>query len=460
MTVRTDWLPPRYRSPRRVGRGAMGDIYLATDDVLGREVAVKVLADRYASDPGIRQRFKREGLAAARISGEPGAITIFDVGDWDDRPFIVMEYVPGGSLEDRIRAEGAQPPARALAWLEQAATALDAAHRHGIVHRDVKPANLLLNDRGEVRVADFGIASAAGLDSMTLTGTVLGTAGYLSPEQAMGERATPASDLYALAVVAYELLSGERPFDRESPTAEAAAHVNSPVPSIAERCENLPPEIDRVFQRALAKDPARRHRSAREFVAELRDALSRSAGTTMGFAPPPTQGRARRRGPGYLLPVVLLLAAGAIGAVVAAIMTSGGSSPTVVTRTIAGPGGTTTVQRTVTHETTAPAPPPPPPPPPPPAAAGGDGHTLNDNGFALQQQGNYAAALPLLQQAVQKLAGTGPSDPYEGYANYNLGYTLFKLGRCAEAVPYLKRAEKLEPDRSEPRAVRQQAQDC
>jgi tetratricopeptide (TPR) repeat protein len=180
----------------------------------------------------------------------------------------------------------------------------------------------------------------------------------------------------------------------------------------------------------------------------------------MGFAPPPTQERARRRGPGYLLPVVLLLAAGAIGAVVAAIMTSGGSSPTVVTRTIAGPGGTTTVQRTVTHETTAPAPPPPPPPPPPPAAAGGDGHTLNDNGFALQQQGNYAAALPLLQQAVQKLAGTGPSDPYEGYANFNLGYTLFKLGRCAEAVPYLKRAEKLEPDRSEPRAVRQQAQDC
>jgi eukaryotic-like serine/threonine-protein kinase len=460
MTVRTDWLPPRYRSPRRVGRGAMGDIYLATDDVLGREVAVKVLADRYASDPGIRQRFKREGLAAARISGEPGAITIFDVGDWDDRPFIVMEYVPGGSLEDRIRAEGAQPPARALAWLEQAATALDAAHRHGIVHRDVKPANLLLNDRGEVRVADFGIASAAGLDSMTLTGTVLGTAGYLSPEQAMGERATPASDLYALAVVAYELLSGERPFDRESPTAEAAAHVNSPVPSIAERCENLPPEIDRVFQRALAKDPARRHGSAREFVAELRDALSRSAGTTMAFAPPPTQGRARRHGSGYLLPVVLLLAAGAICAVVAAIMTSGGSSPTVVTRTIAGPGGTTTVQRTVTHETTAPAPPPPPPPPPPPAAAGGDGHTLNDNGFALQQQGNYAAALPLLQQAVQKLAGTGPSDPYEGYANYNLGYTLFKLGRCAEAVPYLKRAEKLEPDRSEPRTVRQQAQHC
>ena len=136
-----------------------------------------------------------------------------------------MEHLAGGSLEDRLRRDGAQPPARALAWLEQAAAALDAAHRHGIVHRDVKPANLLLNERGEVSVADFGIASAAGMDSMTLTGTVLGTAGYLSPEQAMGERATPASDLYALGVVAYELLSGERPFENESPTAEATAHV-------------------------------------------------------------------------------------------------------------------------------------------------------------------------------------------------------------------------------------------
>jgi eukaryotic-like serine/threonine-protein kinase len=463
MTVSTQLLPPRYRLPRRVGRGAMGDIYVATDEVLGRDVAVKLLAERYAADTGIRQRFKREGLAAARLSAEPGAITIFDVGEWEDRPFIVMEYVSGGSLEDRIRRQGAQPPARALEWLEQAATALDAAHRHGIVHRDVKPANLLLNDRGEVRVADFGIASAAGMDSMTATGTVLGTAGYLAPEQAMGERATPASDLYALAIVAYELLSGERPFENESPTAEAAAHVNVPVPSIAERCENLPQEADRVFRRALAKDPARRYGSAREFVAELRDALTRPAVTTAVLAPAASPPQRRPRG--ILLPLALILAAGAIGAVVAAIVTSGGSSPNVVTRTVAGPGGTTTVRQTVTHQTTAPAPPPPappppPPPPPPPAAAGASAHGLNDQGYSLMQRGDYASALPLFQQAVQRLAGTGPSDPYEGYANYNLGYTLYKLGRCDEAVAYLKRAEKLEPDRSEPRAVRQQAQHC
>jgi len=458
MAVETQLLPPRYRSPRRLGRGAMGEIYLATDDLLGREVAVKVLADHYAADEGIRERFKREALAAARLSGEPGAVTIFDVGDWEGRPFIVMEHLSGGSLEDRLRREGAQPPGRALGWLEQAAAALDAAHRHGIVHRDVKPANLLLNDRDEVTVADFGIASSAGMDSMTLTGTVLGTAGYLSPEQAEGQRATPASDLYALAVVAYELLSGERPFERESPTAEAAAHVNAPVPSISARCKNLPPEIDQVFQRALAKDPRQRPGSAREFVAELRDGLFRSAGATRELAPTP-----QRRSPArVLVPVGLLLLAGAIGAVVAAIVTSGGNSdPQVVTRTVTGPAGTTTARQTVTHQTTAAAkPPPPPPPPPPPAAVTGGGHSLNDQGYSRIQAGDYAGAVPLLQSAVQKLRGLGPSDPYEAFANYNLGYALYRLGRCDEAVPYLQRADQLEPQRPEPRQLLQRAERC
>jgi serine/threonine-protein kinase len=454
MAVETELLPPRYRSPRRLGRGAMGDIYLATDELLGREVAVKVLADHYAADEGIRERFKREALAAARLSGEPGAVTIFDVGDWRGRPFIVMEHLSGGSLEDRLRREGAQPPGRALSWLEQAAGALDAAHRHGIVHRDVKPANLLLNERDEVTVADFGIASSAGMDSMTLTGTVLGTAGYLSPEQAEGQRATPASDLYALAVVAYELLSGERPFERESPTAEAAAHVNAPVPSISARCKNLPHEIDQVFQRALAKDPGRRPGSAREFVAELRDALFRSAGATRELAPSPQ----RRRPARVLVPIGLLLLAGAIGAAVAAIVTSGGSSdPQAVTRTVTGPGGTTTVRQTVTHQTTATA---KPPPPPPPAAVAGGGHSLNDQGYSRIQAGDYASAVPLLQSAVQKLRGLGPSDPYEGFANYNLGYALYRLGRCAEAAPYLQRADQLEPQRHEPRQLLKRAERC
>ena len=172
-------------------------------------------------------------------------------------------------------------------------------------------------------MADFGIASAAGMDSMTLTGTVLGTAGYLSPEQAQGERATPASDLYALAVVAYELLSGERPFESESPTAEAAAHVNAPVPSISARCKNLPPELDHVFQRALAKDP--RQRPA--IGAGVRRRAPRRA-LPLGRRRRGSSLRPRRRrSPArVLVPLGLLLLAGAIGAAVAAIVTSGGGS--------------------------------------------------------------------------------------------------------------------------------------
>src|SRR5213079_2576595 len=185
-------------------------------------------------------------------SGEPHIVTIFDVGEHAGRPFIVMEYLSGGSLEQRIRKDGAQPPGQALEWLEQAAVALDAAHRNGVVHRDVKPANLLLDRDGNVHVADFGVASAAGMDSLTATGTVLGTAGYLSPEQAQGDRATPASDRYALAVVAFELLTGKRPFEADSPTAEATAHVHASVPSLCDHNGALPCELDPVFERALA----------------------------------------------------------------------------------------------------------------------------------------------------------------------------------------------------------------
>src|SRR5436305_3227073 len=274
MAVGTDILPPRYRDPERVGHGGMGEIYCAVDESLGRPVAIKVLSSRFAEDQAVRRRFTREALAAARLSGEPHTVTIYDVGEWDERPFIVMEYLSGGSLEQRIREDGAQEVGQALDWLEQAAAALDAAHRYGIVHRDVKPANLLLDRNGNVHVADFGIARATGMDSLTLTGTVLGTAGYLSPEQAQGEHATAASDRYSLAIVAFELLTGRRPFENESITAEAAAHVHAPVPSIAEICEGLPAELDPGFRRALAKEPARRLEPAAERVAALPAALA------------------------------------------------------------------------------------------------------------------------------------------------------------------------------------------
>jgi eukaryotic-like serine/threonine-protein kinase len=438
MVANTRTLPPRYLDPERIASGGMGDVFLATDELLGRRVAVKVLADRYAWDEGIRQRFTREARAAARLSGEPGAVTIFDVGEWSGRPYIVMEHLPGGSLEDRLRRSSTHSyRLDVLHWLEQAAATIDAAHRQGIVHRDIKPANLLLDGAGNVHVADFGIASAAGLDSLTLTGTVLGTAGYLSPEQARGEQAGPASDSYALAVVAYELLSGERPFANESPTAEAIAHANAPVPPIP----GLPREVDAVFQRALAKDPAARYPSATEFVAALRSAVEP--------APPATR-RARLDSRRLALAAALVLVAAGAGAIVAALVTGGHHSASrFVTRDV-------TERQTVT----APAPPPPPRPPPPPAPTGLGGHELNDRGYSYIGQHNWAAAIPLLQQAVRKLAGAEPSDPYEAYANYNLGYALYRSGRCAEAVPYLRRADRLEPDRSEPRAYLKLARRC
>src|SRR4051812_12121141 len=207
MALRTtpDILPPRYTSIETVAHGGMGEIYKACDESLGREVAVKVLAERYARDEALRARFTREALAAARLSGEPNTVTIFDVGEWGDRPYIVMELAGGGTVAERLD-DGRYDVGGALRWLAQAGAALDAAHARGIVHRDVKPANLLLTVDDDVRVADFGIASAAGLTSVTATGTVLGTLGYLAPEQAMGEEVGPAADRYALGVVAYELL--------------------------------------------------------------------------------------------------------------------------------------------------------------------------------------------------------------------------------------------------------------
>jgi serine/threonine protein kinase len=166
-------------------------------------------------------------------------VTIFDVGEWGGRPYLVMEYLPGGSLADRLLRDGRPSTGVALRWLEHAARGLDAAHAAGIVHRDVKPANMLLDERDDVRMADFGIARAVGVDSLTTAGTVLGTAGYIAPEQARGEQSTPASDRYALGVVAFELLSGVRPFERDTPTAEALAHVNAPVPSVRDFRQDL-----------------------------------------------------------------------------------------------------------------------------------------------------------------------------------------------------------------------------
>jgi eukaryotic-like serine/threonine-protein kinase len=428
-------LPSRYRDPQLLARGGMADVYRATDAELRRDVAVKVLAARYADDASLRRRFSREALAAARLSGNPHIVTIFDVIEHAGRPMIVMELIPGGSLERHITRGVPCTPRRALDWLDDAAAAIDAAHAAGIVHRDVKPGNLLLDDRGRVKVADFGIASAAGLDSFTRTGTILGTAGYLSPEQASGEQAGPASDRYALAVVAWELLTGRRPFEAQTPAAEAAAHVQTPVPSITAENRDLPRAYDAIFERALAKEPGARFPTAAQFVGELHRALDEDAGDTwiVPATTVPTTTPARR-GRSVSLIVAVLAAAVAAGIAAAVLATRGGGNSRVVVRTVTRPG--TTVERTVTTA-----------PPVPSTTPSTNGSDLNNEGFAKMQAGDYRGALPLLEQAVSDLRGSGSFD--EAYADYNLASTRFALGTCDGVLALLDTSQRIQGHRKE-----------
>ncbi|HEX2302439.1 MAG TPA: serine/threonine-protein kinase [Gaiella sp.] len=460
-------LPSRYAMPELIAHGGMGEVYRATDETLGRVVAVKVLSERYTRDDEFRARFLREAQTAASLSGEPNVIAIYDVDEnEDDLPFIVMEYVAGGTVADQLRA-GRVGRDDAMRWLRQAASALDRAHSRGIVHRDVKPANLLLADDGTIRVTDFGIARAAGHDTLTAAGTVLGSSGYMAPEQVRGERCTPASDRYALACVAFELLTGHRPFERANPTAEAAAHASQTPPAPSEIDSTLPPALDAVFARGLAKRPEDRHPSCAALVRDLHDALSDATAATT-VAPPVTQGAPRvtrhltrpRRTPVAVVALALL----GIGAGLAwALNEVGGPETVVLTETVRGE----TVERTVTAEgetvertvtadvdaTPAPPPPPPQPPPPPPPASGSE---LNDQGFRLLQQGDVQGALPVLESAVAALSGS--STITEAYASYNLAAARFALGRCDGVAELLDRSEQVQGERKEIDRLRKQAE--
>src|SRR3954447_3629772 len=250
-------LPDRYKVIRHIANGGMAGVWEAHDELLDRAVAVKLLASHLSEDERARRRFQREARAAAGLSSHPNVATIYDVGEHDGRTFMVMELLTGGTVSDKIRA-GRVAPRTALRWLRDAASALDAAHAQDVVHRDVKPGNMLLDDHGRLAIADFGIARLPPEDQLTATGTVLGTAAYISPEQAIGDPATAASDRYALAVVAFELLTGERPFQAENFAAQARAHVEDPPPVASSINPDLPREVDRVLSRALAKEAAAR----------------------------------------------------------------------------------------------------------------------------------------------------------------------------------------------------------
>jgi serine/threonine-protein kinase len=264
----------RYRLERRLGVGGMATVQLAFDTRLERYVAVKLLAEHLAEDSSFVSRFRREALAAARLV-HPNIVQVFDFGSdrHSERNFIVMEYVDGHSCAEILRDRGPLVPRDAVDILAQACRGLDYAHRNGVVHRDVKPGNLLRNTDGVVKLADFGIAKAAEQSAITKVGSVLGTAAYLSPEQTRGEPAEPGSDLYALGVVAYQLLSGRLPFEAASLTELARLQESGPPARLDDLNRDVPPALADTVARALARERVNRFADAAEMEDALRDGL-------------------------------------------------------------------------------------------------------------------------------------------------------------------------------------------
>ncbi len=248
----------------------MGEVYLAHDEVLGRDVALKLLDRRLAGDEELVERFRREARSAASLS-HPNIVPVFDWGPTGDGTYyIAMEYLPGGTLKDHIRRKGALSPAAAVGVALQIAEALSAAHWKGVIHRDIKPQNVLVTDSGDVKVTDFGIARAANHSTLTRTGSILGTAHYVSPEQAMGEPVGPRSDLYSLGVVLYEMLTGDVPFDAETPIGIAMKHVNGRLVPPRDLNPEVPARLDALTVKLLSKDPEDRPPDAEALAEALR----------------------------------------------------------------------------------------------------------------------------------------------------------------------------------------------
>jgi len=262
----------RYELEELAGRGGMSSVYRAHDRLLERKVALKLLHEQYGLDEDYVERFRREARSAAQLS-HPNIVTVIDRGEQDGRQFIVFEYVDGETLKQLVERRGPLPVRQALELILQVARALGFAHEQGLVHRDVKPQNVLLDDAGRAKVTDFGIARSIDLTSVTQTGTVLGSSDYIAPEQASGDPVDAQSDIYSLGVVVYELLTGEVPFPADNFVAAALRHVNEPPPSVLERRPDVPLRLVATAERMLAKDPADRFASMKEVIAELEACL-------------------------------------------------------------------------------------------------------------------------------------------------------------------------------------------
>jgi serine/threonine-protein kinase len=477
-------LPERYDVRRRIATGGMAAVWCARDRALGRNVAIKLLSMPYAREPVAVRRFKREARAQARLSSHSHVVTIYDVGHATEvdepigRPFIVMEFLAGGTVADALRVREVTP-AQAVRWLREAADALDYAHAQGVIHRDIKPANFLLDGNRGLHVADFGIAQLGTEDTYSSTGQVLGTAAYIAPEQVVGRPATEASDRYSLAVTAYEMLVGERPFRADNFAAQARQHLEDEPGPASSRNRKLPRALDEVLARGLAKRPEERWPTACEFAeavdAALREspatetrrhrplwagvaalgepataaaaapAASRSGGTG-GHARPlitPVRGRSHRG------PALAALAAVVIGVIVAAVASgafggSGSSKNTAARSTSTAAKVASTQHKNAKHhkahkrapasdqgartQATVTA---------SPAAATTNAptaDTLEAQGHQMMESGNYSGAVPVLRQAV---SAASPGSLTYAYALYDLGHALRLSGDPRAAIPIL-----------------------
>src|SRR3954463_5249270 len=266
-------LSDRYRLEARIGAGGMSTVYRAQDTVLERPVAIKLMNREGAADSAQLERFKREARAVAQLS-HPHIVTVIDYGEDENRPYIVLEYVGGETLKQRIRRCGRLPVAEAGGYAVEIARALGCAHAHHIVHRDVKPQNVLIDEEGTAKVTDFGIARTLDEEGLTAEGRVLGTTDYVSPEQALGHAVTGQSDLYSLGIVLFEMLTGDVPFHGDNQVAVAMKHVREEIPDVQALRPEVSSALAAVVDRATAKDLDRRYADDQELIADLEDVLA------------------------------------------------------------------------------------------------------------------------------------------------------------------------------------------
>jgi len=444
-------LAGRYRVRGRLGAGGAGAVFLAEDDVLRRDVAIKRL--HTGGSDADAKRFGREARIGASLL-HPNFVTIFDTVSSDDGVLIVMEHVAGRPLSDLI-GEGGMDPDQLLGILRDLASGLDYAHENGVVHRDVKPANVLIAADGRVKLVDFGTATASDLTQITAENEIVGTLAYIAPERLTGESlGEPASDIYALAVLAFEALSGRKP-RRASTAGELLAQtLHGPPPDVGQAWPEAPPKLASVLAQGMDPDPRRRQASAGALVRDIGAALT-SPETRTEPIPPPVPGPAalsqsptRRvaipsptRRPPWLVPALLVAGVLAIVAVVLASSGGDGGAPGLAQQAATG--------RTQGKQGQASQPAPSPPSTsttPASGAAPTDGSQLNDQGYALIQQGRYAEAIPILRRAVASFPD-GTTDLNYAYALFNLGHALRMNGQPSEAIPILEQRLRI-PDQT------------